>query len=230
MFTWGLRLMSYRMPLVVFFLRSLPGRLAKEGAGSIAEGTHTREDLWREETETKQQTNKNMMQLGEASLIARVTPTPRWFHNSNGGFAEHGARRSKWTPAPQERNPFFFVRRKEVEDLRGVSRQQSEPGEWCVCVCVCSQDEAVEDRRVEWFDGKQKEFMFSMGGKGITGSVALFTGCSELFTAEENSNPAHDGAPTGSADSRHFTPTQDTERAFRLKSCSTDIWSFVRRI
>lgn len=99
-----------------------------------------------------------------------------------------------------------------------------------MCVCVCSQDEAVEDRRVEWFDGKQKEFMFSMGGKGITGSVALFTGCSELFTAEENSNPAHDGAPTGSADSRHFTPTQDTERAFRLKSCSTDIWSFVRRI
>lgn len=68
-----------------------------------------------------------------------------------------------------------------------------------MCVCVCSQDEAVEDRRVEWFDGKQKEFMFSMGGKGITGSVALFTGCSELFTAEENSNPAHDGAPTGSA-------------------------------
>lgn len=99
-----------------------------------------------------------------------------------------------------------------------------------MCVCVCSRDEAVEDRRVEWFDGKQKEFMFSMGGKGITGSVALFTGCSELFTAEENSNPAHDGDPTGSADSRHFTPTQDTERAFRLKSCSTDIWSFVRRI
>lgn len=129
MFTWGLRLMSYRMPLVVFFLRSLPGRLAKEEAGSIAEGTHTREDLWREETETKQQTNKNMMQLAEASLIARVTPTPRWFHNSDGGFAEHGARRSKWTPAPQERNPFFFVRRKEVEYLRGVSRQQSEPGE-----------------------------------------------------------------------------------------------------
>lgn len=60
-----------------FFLRSLPGRLAKEEAGSIAEGTHTREDLWREETETKQQTNKNMMQLAEASLIARVTPTPR---------------------------------------------------------------------------------------------------------------------------------------------------------
>lgn len=121
--------MSYRMPLVGF-LRSLPGRLAKEGAGSIAEGTHTREDLWSEETETKQQTNKNMMQLAEASLIARVTPTPRWFHNSDGGVAEHGARRSKWTPAPQERNPFyFFVSRKEVEDLRGVSRQQSEPGD-----------------------------------------------------------------------------------------------------
>lgn len=35
----------------------------------------------------------------------------------------------------------------------------------CVCVrtgvCVLkAQDEAEEDRRVEWFDGKYKEFMF----------------------------------------------------------------------
>lgn len=86
--------MSHRMPLVGFwvFLRSLPGRLAKEGAGSIAEGTHTRGRIYREEeTETKQQTNKNTMQLAEASLIARVTPTsPWWLHKSDG--AEHVAR------------------------------------------------------------------------------------------------------------------------------------------
>lgn len=39
----------------------------------------------------------------------------------------------------------------------------------------------MEDRRDEWVDGKEKEFMVLMGGRDITGYVSL----QKLFRAEE---------------------------------------------
>lgn len=75
--------MSVRMPLVVVIAAC---RTGKEGAGSIGEnGTRKKERRvhGKKEIETNQ-TNKqteNMMQLAEAALIARVTPTPWWFHS-----------------------------------------------------------------------------------------------------------------------------------------------------
>lgn len=54
-----------------------------------------------------------------------------------------------------------------------------------------------------------------MGGKGITGYVALSIGLSELFKAEANSNPAHKGDPKGPSN-RTLMPTQDTERLLDL--------------
>lgn len=62
--------------------------------------------------------------------------------------------------------------------------QQSESTEGGSEVCVCeskAEDEAVEDRRDEWVDGKEKEFMVFMGGRDITGCVSL----QKLFRAEE---------------------------------------------
>lgn len=62
--------------------------------------------------------------------------------------------------------------------------QQSESTEGGSEVCVCelkAEDEAVEDRRDEWVDGKEKEFMVLMGGRDITGYVSL----QKLFRAEE---------------------------------------------
>lgn len=57
----------------------------------------------------------------------------------------------------------------------------------------------------EWVDGKEKEFMVLMGGRDITGYVALSRSSSEL---KKNSNPKYNSDPKSSARS----PTQDTER------------------
>lgn len=65
-----------------------------------------------------------------------------------------------------------------------------------------------------------------MGGKGITGYVALSIGYSKLFRVEENSNRAHSSDPKGSAN-RTLVPTQDTER---VEFSSTDIWQLRSRI
>lgn len=54
-----------------------------------------------------------------------------------------------------------------------------------------------------------------MGEKGITGYVALSIVCSELFRAEENSNPAHNSDPKGSAN-RTLVPTQNTVKGLGL--------------
>lgn len=49
------------------------------------------------------------------------------------------------------------------------------------CVYASRKLRTVEDRRDEWVDGKEKEFMVLMGGRDITGYVSL----QKLFRAEE---------------------------------------------
>lgn len=128
------------------------------------------------------------MQWAEASLIARVTPTPRWLHSLMVGWWKQLKVKPAW------RNPFFFFSTEgghwRFPSAEGRQSESCEDGRVkCVCawMCACAESSGWssggQEGWVVWWEVERVHVL--MGEKGITGYVALSTGCSELFRAEE---------------------------------------------